>query len=196
MSATNRGAARHPDDFYATPYWCVDRLLEAVPLPLGLWLEPWAGDGAIVRAVQRHSDLEVQWLTNELSADRAPEGSRIGDYRSWRATGNVVLSNPPYKDATECAEWAISRASTVALLLRLNWLEGQKRAAFHKQHPSSVYVLPNRPSFTGRGTDATAYAWFVWGMPGRPTVSVLNTTPRSERLAARSDTQKVGKAHA
>jgi hypothetical protein len=24
-------------------------------------------------------------------------------------------------------------------------------------------VLPKRPSFTGGGTDATEYAWMVWG---------------------------------
>lgn len=41
-----------------------------------------------------------------------------------------------------------------------------RRADFHRRHPSDVFVLPRRPSFTGGGTDATEYAWFVWG-PGR-----------------------------
>ena len=46
MSATNRGAVRNEHDFYPTPAWCVHRLLEAVPLPAGRWLEPCVGDGA------------------------------------------------------------------------------------------------------------------------------------------------------
>lgn len=37
MSATNRGATRHADDFYATPAWCVRALLATVRLPGGAW---------------------------------------------------------------------------------------------------------------------------------------------------------------
>lgn len=40
MSATNRGAVRNKDDFYATPAWCVRALLATVQLPGGNWLEP------------------------------------------------------------------------------------------------------------------------------------------------------------
>jgi hypothetical protein len=37
---------------------------------------------------------------------------------------------------------------TVALLLRLNWLGSQERAAFHRAHPSDILLLPKRPEFT------------------------------------------------
>jgi hypothetical protein len=48
-------------------------------------------------------------------------------------------------------------------LLRLAFLEGQKRAPFWKaQPPYSVSVLAKRPSFTGGGTDSAAYAFFEW----------------------------------
>jgi len=181
VSATNRGAKRHPDDFYRTPAWCVHRLLDAVSLPYGLWLEPWAGDGAIIKAVNTWTATPPEWRANEMSAKRAPKGARVGDYRTWDVRGDVILSNPPYREALECATWALEHATVVALLLRLNWLEGAKRAPWHHAHPASVYVLPNRPSFTGHGTDATAYAWFVWGLHTDPTVRVLATTPRGER---------------
>lgn len=52
MSSTNRGGKRSPADFYATPAWCVRRLLERVDLPPGRWLEPAAGDGAIMLAAE------------------------------------------------------------------------------------------------------------------------------------------------
>jgi hypothetical protein len=48
------------------------------------------------------------------------------------------------------------------MLLRLNFLGGAKRTAFLRARPPDIYVLPNRPSFTGHGTDACEYAWFVW----------------------------------
>jgi hypothetical protein len=50
---------------------------------------------------------------------------------------------------------------------------------------TSRFVLPNRPSFTGKGTDATAYAWFCWNNfrppPGR--LYVLDSTPLKDRRA-------------
>lgn len=189
MSATHRGGVRHPDDFYRTPDWCVHRLLDEVgshrAFVMGRLLEPWAGDGAIVEATRDwYGDAPYtpeRFAMNELSAERAPEGARVGDYRTWDVRGDVVLSNPPYKDALACATWALERAPIVALLLRLNWLEGVKRAPWHHAHPASVYVLPNRPSFTGRGTDSIAYAWFVWGLHAEPTVRVLAVTPKEDR---------------
>ena len=50
---------RRDRDYYPTPSWCVRALLETVDLPTGTWLEPTAGDGAIIRAVDeyRHHDL-------------------------------------------------------------------------------------------------------------------------------------------
>jgi len=30
-----------------------------------------------------------------------------------------------------------------------------------------MFVLSKRPSFTGKGTDATDYAWFVWDKTDR-----------------------------
>jgi hypothetical protein len=65
MSSTNRGGQRSEADNYPTPAWLVDRLLEACPLPGGRWLEPSAGDGAIIRAVNARRQ-DVRWTAVEL----------------------------------------------------------------------------------------------------------------------------------
>lgn len=56
MSATGRGRERVPFDFYPTPPWCVDRLLDRhgteILSGVDRCLEPTVGDGAIVRAVE------------------------------------------------------------------------------------------------------------------------------------------------
>lgn len=78
---------------------------------------------------------------------------------------DLILTNPPYTLAWEFAKRSIELVQpggVVALLLRLNFLGGQKRAAWMRENPPSVYVTPRRPSFTDGGTDATEYAWFVW----------------------------------
>ena len=42
-----RAPGRHPDDYYATPAWCVDAILPVLPLAGGI-IEPSCGDGAIL----------------------------------------------------------------------------------------------------------------------------------------------------
>lgn len=69
MSATGRSDVRRLDDFYATPAWCVRRLLEGVNPPGGLWLEPCAGDGAIIRAVEEMR-ADVKWHAVEYCVVR------------------------------------------------------------------------------------------------------------------------------
>lgn len=174
MSATNRGGRRSPADYYATPEWCVTRLLEDVTLPGGRWLEPAAGDGAIVRAVGR---LDVQWDLWELREEEraslvrsTPCGTvTIGDFlvnaKAHRLPGSrysVAITNPPFRLAQEFIDTCLECADNVVMLLRLNYLASKARWRFMRTHAPDVYVLPNRPSFTGGGTDSIEYAWFVW----------------------------------
>jgi hypothetical protein len=113
----------------------------------------------------------------EIDVDRAAEARRKGYNvfggdalgRTQWPSATLLVTNPPYSLAAEFIQRALERyrkSIDCAFLLRLNYLGSQKRAAFHREHPSDVFVLPRRPSFTGKGTDATEYAWFVWG-PGR-----------------------------
>ena len=69
--------------------------------------------------------------------------------------------------STEIREGEVELAPAVAgdlvMLLRINFLGSKKRYNFWKKNPAAaIYVLTKRPSFTGKGTDATEYAWFVW----------------------------------
>lgn len=90
---------------------------------------------------------------------------------------NVIVTNPPYKLAMEFVKqafkWRASEQSLVVILLRLNVLGSQKRAAWLREHAPSVYVSPRRPTFTWRGTDSCEHAWFIWG--GAPKVRILKT---------------------
>lgn len=96
---------------------------------------------------------------------------------------DVLLTNPPFSGAEEFLKRGLEVAEHVVLLLRLNFAASAKRAPLMHDHPPDVYVLPNRPSFTGKGTDSIEYAWFHWHAgrtePGR--FVVLPTTPIDER---------------
>lgn len=158
MSATNRGAKRQTADFYPTPAWCTHRLLEAAELPDGDWLEPCAGEGAIIRAA-REVRPKAAWTAVELRAECAPLLTRIlppfSDIRAgvdflkadWRHF-DVVLTNPPYFLAREFVDKCVSVADHVVMLLRINFLGSEDRQSWWRSRKMpDVWVLPNRPSF-------------------------------------------------
>jgi hypothetical protein len=166
-------------------------LLEAIDLPGGEWLEPAAGDGAIVRAVQRK---DVKWSLCELRQRERPALQRaaphakivIGDFMRAARTGalagkhySVAITNPPFSMAQEFIDACLLCSETVVMLLRLNYLASRRRWQFMSTHTPDVYVLPNRPSFTGGGTDSIEYAWFAWkqrgGIEGR--LQILGLRP-------------------
>jgi hypothetical protein len=192
MSATGRSEVRDPADFYATPAWAVRRLLDRVPLPAGLWLEPCAGEGAIIRAV---ADVrrDVLFHAVECREECIPTLDRIlhcqvavrGSFLHVPVDPRyaAVLTNPPYRAALAFVQRALKFAPVAAFLLRLNWLAGRTRNPWLGSHMPDVFVLPDRPSFVDGGTDATDYAWMIWRREARAygRVEVLDTTPAEER---------------
>jgi hypothetical protein len=196
MSATGRGAQRVANDFYPTPAWALRRLLDThvfdFPDALGEWLEPCAGNGALIQATEEHFNTVQHtapgyphWTANELRPEAHPylqqtlavARSYIGDFRACPppvtcdhpqyGPYQVILTNPSFALTMEIIEWALPRTRHLVLLQRLNYLETPARQPFFTEYMPDVYVLPNRPSFSlnkeGKlGTDATAYAWFHW----------------------------------
>lgn len=119
----------------------------------------------------------------------------IDDFRYWYPGGEIeipcsskidtIISNPPFSTAfadydlktgnvkddgiiEHCFEIA-NDDTEIIMLLRLNVLGSQKRKWFWDKHPvTQIYVLRQRPSFTGHGTDSIEYAWFVWSNRREP----------------------------
>ena len=205
MSATGRGAERRKDDRYYTPPWCVDRLLDALPklttVATGRWLEPGVGSGWIVRAVQKwHEDHGEgpgpTWDTCDIRdtrpslgrADLPIHSSHVADYCRYGgpqalrdAEYDVILTNPPFCDAHAFARTAIRQSPRTILMLPVSFLATEGRSAWMRENTPALFVLPNRPSFTGEGTDASEYAWFVWSNEIDPVIRILAETPREER---------------
>ena len=113
MSSTRRGGKRSPSDNYPTPAFCVHRLLDRVPLVGdGIWYEPCAGEGAIIRAVEswRSGRLEgIDWYANELRSEAVPtlekvvprERITVGDYRDilFPPLTNAIGLERPWDEA-------------------------------------------------------------------------------------------------
>lgn len=191
MSAKGRGAPSYAFDEYSTPAWCVHRLLDRVKLAVGkLWLEPCAGDGSLIHAINSHwSTGKINWHTNEIQEKYLNQLQCIGsvkatfteDIRTWEEKDGIfydmMITNPPFSIAQEVAEAGFRVAKTVVLLLRINFFGSKERHEWLSTHmPKLTAVLPDRPAFrvsqtTGKlGTDATEYCWMIWerGSEGHP----------------------------
>lgn len=182
MSSTGRVADRAKDDQYMTPPWAVWRFLDAVDLvdyrERSKWLEPCAGTGNVIRAVEEYygrpgtvTHAKRSWTAVEK--DEALAKSIPLEAKVWGGVSffnveldepryDVVITNPPYLLAMDFVEASLKIADTVCMLLRLNFCGSEKRNSFFRKHMPDIYVLPNRPSFDGKGSDSIEYAWYVW----------------------------------
>ena len=154
MSATNRGAKRSPNDFYATPPDTVRTILRFIDWPrVNTMIEPCRGDGAITSLVPDH--VFVDWAEIREGRDYLTTSFERAD---------LVLTNPPFGPSLDFLKKSLTEAPTVIYLQRLNWLGAQWRRDFWQANlPTHVFVLSNRPRFiAGKSSDATEYAWFCW----------------------------------
>lgn len=161
------------DDLYQTPPEAVDALLSVENVPMKIW-EPACGPGAIV-SVLRASGRDV--LATDLVEYNSPLQDRSGvDFLSpltrkyvWEYGGGIV-TNPPYKNAAEFVVRALEVAPYVAMLLRLGFLESERRRdVLDNSCLARVHVFRNRlpmmhrEGWTGaQASSAMAFAWFIW----------------------------------
>lgn len=134
MSATNRGTKRRPHDFYPTPIPTIEAFLDIFPLRGGIEvLEPGAGGGNIIKTLQKYGDFTIDAV--EIRPEEKENLQQLG--------ANVIIGDYLSMNIDKKYDLIIGNPPF-----------GQAIAG--------LYTLHKRPSFTGHGTDATSYSWFVW----------------------------------
>lgn len=165
---SNRG-----DDLYQSPREAVTALLAVEQLPRLVW-ELACGPGAIV-SVLRERGHDV--LATDLVDYRTPHQDAHGvDFlipgiaESHLDRQRAIVTNPPFKNAHLFVVRALQLSDYVAMLLRLAFLESEKRRdiidnsclarvhVFRKRLP-----MMHRDGWEGRTANSgMAFAWFVW----------------------------------
>lgn len=162
-------------DFYATPKNCILNLLNNIDLNLygNDVLEPGAGNGNIVSCVKniypnkKITSLEIR-IEEYINLKEYSDNVIIKNYFEFNSSEkyHIIIGNPPYSLAKEFVEKSfelLDDKGILIFLLRLGFLESRSRFDFWKKYPlNSLFVLSKRPSFIGKSTDSTAYAWFLW----------------------------------
>ena len=175
------GYDRQENDFYPTPSWVTEALLNCVTLRGPVW-EPCCGDGAMARVMQARG---YQVTSSDL-VDRGygEPGVDFLTCHSLPMGCQSVVTNPPYGDGGGSAKGVNARGALqnfvrhaidlteradgqLALLVRFQWLAGKKAANLISSGPlSKVIVLRkrilwfNQGPFTNHGQHH--HAWLFW----------------------------------
>jgi hypothetical protein len=175
------GFERRASDFYATPSWVTEALLQHVRFRGPVW-EPCCGDGAMSTVLANHGyDVHSTDI-----ADRGFGKSGVDVLTCHDVPGGCrsIVTNPPYGDSGSHAGQSRSPSAMLhflrhtlaltasvqgqlALLVRLQWIAGQRAAATMSAAPfSAVIVLKDRICWFDRGKDTKRaqhhHAWVVF----------------------------------
>lgn len=156
-------------DLYETPAVAIRSLLSVERLPTLIW-EPACGPGAIVRELR---DAKHKVIATDLIDYGCPHSAGGFDFLKLRhAPPNVsyIVTNPPFKHAHAFARHALELVPNVAMLLRLAFLEGERRKdILDTGRLRRVHVFARRLPMMHRAgwggpkaSSAVAFAWFVW----------------------------------
>lgn len=172
LVGTGKNPEGRPDtDFYSTPSHATAALLGKELFGKRI-LEPACGEGAI-------SEVLKYWGYEVSSTDLYNYGYGIShkDFlnpSTYTTDSNydAIITNPPYRHAEEFLKRALDMTKLtngkVALLLKLQFLEGQKRKTLLEHSPlRSVYVFSKRLTFSRNNepignSGMMAFAWYVW----------------------------------
>jgi hypothetical protein len=164
------GNRRQPNDFYPTPQWVIDALLEVERFEGQTW-EPAEGDGRIVKSL-RQAGYEA-FGTDIATGD---------DFLTTTKAVDNICTNPPWGLKTEFIQHGkrcVRRK--LALLLPLAALSGTARRPLFEDSTfplRTVYVFSQRLNFApdGEGSSIITAGWFVWerGYHGEPVLKWIS----------------------
>jgi hypothetical protein len=170
-----QGVEREKDDLYTTDPVATKKLLDAYNFSK-VW-ECAAGLRDMSKIfdakgiLSKESDLHSRDLVDSIDF-LTYSGGWDGD----------IVTNPPYKHALEFVKKANSLCAPnyrkVAMLLRLQFLEGIERGEYFEHHPPTLVMPFSRriKCYQGGKKDtsspAMAFAWFIWdhSIEGRQTL--------------------------
>lgn len=166
---------REKDDFYSTPPEGTRALLEVEKFEGKIW-EPACGEGHISKVLIENG-YEVE--SSDL-VDRGYGESRTDFLMEYRSRAPNIITNPPFKNATNFIRKSLELSSSkVALLMRLQTLEGGERGELFKTSPlARIHVFSRRLTLERNGikpesSGMMAVAWFIFdhAYSGKPEIN-------------------------
>ena len=163
---------RVENDFYPTPPYAINALLDNEKFEGNVW-ECACGDGAI-------SKILIDKGYNVHSSDLIDRGyGNVGiDFLKTNEKFDNIITNPPFNLANEFTLHGLKSINNqMALLCKLSFLEGKKRAStvFNQNKLKKVLVFSKRLGFkrNDKKGGLMAFAWFIFDVNynNKPTIN-------------------------
>jgi hypothetical protein len=166
-------------DLYDTPAVAVHALLKVERLPFLNW-EPACGTGNIVIPLRAAGHKVIATDLNDRGCPASRSGVDFLLLGGPRFDCDAIVTNPPFSLAEEFVAVALERAPLVVMLLRLAFMESERRAnILDNAGLARVHVfakrLPmmHREGWEGRKANSgMAFAWFVWDRTHRGAATI------------------------
>lgn len=178
MSSTNRSESSSEN--WETPFWTVRRLLEEIWLPPGEWIEPCAGNGRIIQAVNDDRPGAFRWTACELRKECEPALKKqkglvhlscpVDFVKGFAAVAHkgkhpsvadprvsffdVAITNPPFSQSMEILQRCLVLCEYVVMLQRANWVgsgANNGKNDFLRGCMPDIYNIPDRVKFLING---------------------------------------------
>lgn len=160
---------RDRSDFYPTPDSVTEAFLKWAKIPdsATIW-EPAAGEGHMAECLRRHGYNVVPTTLHDQGYGQAG----VNFLHQEKTMGQFIITNPPFRLATEFIEHAMTMGVPFAMLLKSQfWHAASRKGLFNSHKPMAVLPLTWRPDFHfGRkgGSPTMEVLWTVWGVLPAP----------------------------
>lgn len=175
IAGGNSSGGRVKNDFYATNPEALEMLLRTYDDFGKDILEPCVGRGHLAKVLEKHGAV----VTALDIVDRGYPGTIVRDFlvSNTKHRYDSVVTNPPYSLAKEFVEKSLQLVKSggkVAMFLKIQFLEGQKRKELFENYPPKyIYVFRNRMATWNSGLErdpktgkkwmtTMCHAWFIW----------------------------------
>ena len=149
---------RKPRDYYQTPVEAVEPLLPHLP-EKGLFAEPCAGDGRLIRHIEELTGLSGYWMTDiEPHADFIGAGDALTD----QIVGcDICITNPPWdRKILHPLIDNLSNQLPTWLLFDADWMHTKQSVPYIKM--CSKIVSVGRIKWFGNTTGKDNCAWYLF----------------------------------
>jgi len=189
LAGGNPKNKRVEDDFYATDPKAVHMLMDKYQFNEGSFLEPCVGNGNIANVIkERYPKSKIVGVD---IVDRGYPNTIVHDFLTYdfKEKFDNIITNPPYslgKEFVETGMKLLKPNGKMAMFLKIQFLEGEKRIDMYKKYPPKyIYVFTKRMATWNNGEQfnemgkkwatTMCHAWFVWekGYEGEPVVRWL-----------------------
>lgn len=155
----------------STPRWMIRRLLDKVYLPHGVWMDPCAGEGYLVRYINEwkkdNAKVIPSWIVNDKEGGSHSLTEREDNVLSAASTNpiefiqkngrkaDLIISNP-LRDKPACLDLisaAVDCGAVCAFLLPFSWLVEAGNHSFLERHWPAIFAIPGY---------VPNLSWVVW----------------------------------